>query len=237
MARIPASELERLKTEASLVRLVEDAGVTLTKTGKDYVGCCPFHDEATPSLIVTPAKNLFHCFGCNAAGGPIDWVMRRNGVSFRHATLLLKEGLPLAADPSAEPPKQTAVRRLSPPVSLDADDQVLLAQVVGYYHETLKASPEAQAYLEARGLRHPELVERFRLGFANRTLGLRLPEKTRKAGAEIRARLERIGIYRETGHEHFNGSLVVPVLDAAGQVAEIYGRKITENLRAGATRS
>jgi len=111
MARIPESELERLKAEVSLVRLIEDAGIVLTKTGKDYAGCCPFHDEATPSLIVTPAKNLFHCFGCNAAGGPIDWVMRRNGVSFRHAALLLKEGLPLAAYPSAGPPKQSTVRR------------------------------------------------------------------------------------------------------------------------------
>ena len=233
MARIPEAELERLKAEVSLVRLVEDAGVVLTKTGKDYAGCCPFHDEATPSLIVTPAKNLFHCFGCNAAGGPIDWVMRRNGVSFRHAALLLKEGLPLAADPSACPPKQSTVRRLPPPVSLDADDHALLAQVVGYYHETLKASPEALVYLEARGLRHPELIERFRLGFANRTLGLRLPEKTRKAGAEARGRLEQLGILRDTGHEHFNGSLVVPVFDAAHQVAEIYGRKIIENLRKG----
>ena len=206
MARIAETELERLKAEVSLVRLIEDAGIVLTKTGKDYAGCCPFHEDATASLIVTPAKNLFHCFGCNAAGGPIDWVMRRNGVSFRHAALLLKEGLPLAADPSAGPPKQSTVRRLPPPVSLDADDHALLAQVVGYYHETLKASSEALAYLEARGLRHPELIERFRLGFANRTLGLRLPEKTRKAGAEARGRLEQLGILRDTGHEHFNGS-------------------------------
>ncbi|UUZ57409.1 hypothetical protein LP419_38600 [Massilia sp. H-1] len=62
---------------------------------------------------------------------------------------------------------------------------------------------------------HPELVHHFKLGYANRTLGLRLPEKNRKAGAEIRARLEKVGIYRESGHEHFNGSLVVPVTDSA----------------------
>jgi hypothetical protein len=58
---------------------------------------------------------------------------------------------------------------------------------------------EALAYLQARGLDHPELVERFRLGYANRTLGLRLPDKTRKAGFDIRARLDKIGIYRESG--------------------------------------
>ena len=73
----------------------------------------------------------------------------------------------------------------------------------------------------------------FRLGFANRTLGLRLPAKNRKAGADMRERLAKVGIIRESGHEHFNGSLVIPVFDAHGRVVEMYGRKITENLRPG----
>jgi len=64
-------------------------------------------------------------------------------------------------------------------------------------------------------------------------LGLRLPEKNRKAGAEIRTRLAKIGLYRESGHEHFNGSLVIPILDEAGHATEVYGRKITDGLRAG----
>jgi DNA primase catalytic core len=230
MARIPESEIERLRQEISLVRLIEDAGLALEKRGKDYAARCPFHADDTASLIVTPAKNLFHCFGCGAAGGPIDWVMRCRGVSFRHAVELLREGAPPI---SAEAVKRSTIRTLPPPVSLDADDQVLLGQVAGYYHQALKASPDALAYLEARGLRHPELIERFKLGFANRTLGLRLPEKNRKAGAEIRERLERIGIYRASGHEHFTGSLVVPIVDDAGNVVEMYGRKIRSDLRKG----
>jgi DNA primase len=72
---------------------------------------------------------------------------------------------------------------------------------------------------------------------ADRTLGLRLPEKTRKAGADIRARLQKVGLIRESGHEHFNGSLVIPVFDqngpAHGNVVEVYGRKLLDNLRAG----
>ena len=56
-----------------------------------------------------------------------------------------------------------------------------------------------------------EVIDTFRLGFANRTLGLRLPEKNRLAGADIRGRLQRIGFYRENGREHFNGSVVIPV--------------------------
>jgi len=230
VARIPDSEIERLKAEVSVARLAEAGGIKLEKRGKDMVGPCPFHADDTPSLAITPEKNLFHCFGCGAAGGPIDWVMKKNGVSFRHAVELLREGLPGITD---ETVKRTSVRALPPPVSLDADDQALLDQVTGYYHDTLKRSPEALGYLQRRGIDRSEAIARFKLGFADRTLGLRLPEKNRKTGAEIRTRLERIGVYRESGHEHFNGSLVIPILDEAGHATEIYGRKITERLRPG----
>jgi DNA primase catalytic core len=230
MARIAESELERLKREVSVARLIEESGIKLERRGKDLVGLCPFHQDDTPSLTVTPEKNLFHCFGCDVGGGPIDWMMKKNGVSFRHAVELLREGVASITD---GPVKQTRVRALPAPVRFDADDQALLNQVIGYYHETLKQSPEALDYLRARGLVHPELIARFKLGYANRTLGLRLPEKTRKAGSEVRARLEKLGLYRESGHEHFNGSLVMPVLDERGDVTEIYGRKIVNNLRAG----
>lgn len=240
MARIPDTEVQRLKDEIAVQRLVEAAGVALKKVGKDLSGQCPFHADDTASLVVTPAKNLWHCFGCQCGGGPIDWVMKLRGVSFRHAVELLKDDSTLAAEspiaPSTSPGqaiKRSTVRALPAPVSLDADDRALLLQVVDYYHQSLKTSPEALAYLHSRGLTHPELVDHFKLGYANRTLGLRLPEKNRKAGADIRTRLERIGVYRESGHEHFNGSLVVPVLDAAGAVCELYGRKITPRLRPG----
>ncbi|MEO8387934.1 toprim domain-containing protein, partial [Polaromonas sp.] len=155
-------------------------------------------------------------------------------VSFRHAVELLKDDSSLAAgSQGGEPVKRSTVRALPPPVTLDADDRALLLQVVDYYHQSLKQSPEALAYLQSRGLHHPELVDHFQLGYANRTLGLRLPDKRRSSGADIRTRLERIGVYRESGHEHFNGSVVVPVLGAQGEVCELYGRKITPRLRPG----
>jgi DNA primase catalytic core len=180
---------------------------------------------------VTEAKNLWHCFGCGAGGGPIDWVMKRRGVSFRHAVELLREDAGLADTPAAA--KRSTVRTLDSPVSLDEDDAAVLGRVAAYYHATLKRTPAALAYLERRGIANAEAIGTFRLGFADRTLGLRLPDKRRKEGAELRARLERLGVFRESGHEHFTGSLVIPVLDAQGQVAEIYGRKINDNLRAG----
>ena len=232
MGRIPEGELERIKAEVSVQRLAEARGVELRRRGADLVGRCPFHDDRTPSMVISPEQNLWHCLGaCQAGGSCIDWVMRERGVSFRHAVELLRADLPSVAGNGQV--RGATVRTLPAPVDVDADDQELLQQVVAFYHRTLRDSPEALQYLERRGLRDDELIERWRLGFANRTLGLRLPLANRKDGADIRGRLQRLGVIRETGHEHFNGSLVVPVLDEEGRVLELYGRKITAGLRAG----
>ncbi len=237
MARVPEATLERLKAKVSLERLAERAGVALKPHGKDRIGLCPFHDDREPSLVITPAKNLWHCLGaCQAGGTAIDWVMKAEGVSFRHAVELLQndyapESCALAA--GRAPVRQASVPKLPTPLARGAEDAALLGQVVDYYHETLKKTPEAMRYLERRGIAHPEALDRFKLGVANRTLGYRLPVKNRKAGAAMRGQLQRIGILRPSGHEHFNGSLVIPVLDAAGQVLEVYGRKMTSNLRKG----
>ncbi len=91
----------------------------------------------------------------------------------------------------------------------DGDDNKLLGQVVDYYHKTLKESPQALDYLKKRGLVHSELIEHFKLGFSNRTLGYRLPAKSREAGAQIRGQLQKLGVLRKSGHEHFRGCRVV----------------------------
>jgi DNA primase len=100
MARIAESEIERLKREISVQRLAEARGVKLKRHGADLIGLCPFHDDHEPSLVITPGKNLWNCLGaCRKGGTVIDWVMRAEGVSFRHAVELLREDhLPLAAD-------------------------------------------------------------------------------------------------------------------------------------------
>jgi DNA primase len=145
-------------------------GVELRRRDHDLVGRCPFHEDHTPSLAINPERNLWHCLGaCQAGGSCIDWVMRERGVSFRHAVELLRADLPSVAGNGHI--RGATVRMLPPPVDLDADDQELLQQVVAFYHRTLLDSPEALAYLHRRGLRNSELVERFHLGFANRTLG------------------------------------------------------------------
>ncbi len=236
MARIADEVIERIKSDVSLVRLAESQGYALVKQGKDFALCCPFHADKTPSCVITPKSNLFNCFGCGAGGSVIDWIMKTQGVSFRHAVELLKNDVAAVTSSSvanAGPVKKTTVPKLAAPVSVDANDQELLREVVNYYHETLLQSPEALDYLQKRGLDDAELLNEFKLGYANRTLGLRLPQKNRKAGSELREKLQRIGIYRESGHEHLNGSVVVPLLDESGEVVQLYGRKILDNLREG----
>jgi len=227
MARIPDTELDRLRTSIDLVRLIEADGHALKRIGKDLACACPFHDgDNEPSLIVSPDKNLFHCFACGAAGSPIDWLMRRRGVAFRRAVELLRGMLDGGALTPVDLPKATA-SKITAPLAASEDDAALLREVIAHYHATLQQSPEALDYLAKRGLSHPELIAHFQLGYANRTLGYRLPMKQVKSGAAIRGQLQRLGVMRESGHEHFAGSLVVPVVDAAGLVAEVYGRKIT----------
>ena len=94
MARLPDDEIAKLKEQVSLLRLVESQGYRPQKQGKDYAIKCPFHEDDTPSLIITPKNNLFNCFGCGAAGTVIDWVMKTQGVSFRFACEILhRQGL------------------------------------------------------------------------------------------------------------------------------------------------
>jgi DNA primase catalytic core len=238
MARIPDQVVERLKVEISVQRLAEARGVAFTKHGADLIGRCPFHEDRTPSLVVTPTKNLWHCLGaCQAGGTAIDWVMRAEGVSFRHAVeLLVNDSLPLAAAASVStslPPKHSTVRKLPTPLERNAEDAKLLIQVIEYYHETLLTSPEALDYLQRRGIGTEAALETFKLGYANRTLGYRLPASNRVEGAALRGQLQRIGLMRDSGHEHLSGSIVIPVTAPSGEVTEVYGRKINDHLREG----
>ena len=234
MPRIPDSELERIKREMDLAALVRAKGIELLPHGTGHLaGRCPFHDDKTPSFIVTPGKNLFHCLGCGAGGTVIDFLMKHDGLSFRHAVEILRDGKAVALVASTVPTKKATVPKLAPPVAYDADDQTLLRQVIDYYQERLQQTPAALDYLRKRGLDSAEAIAVFKLGFADRTLGLRLPNKQRVTGADIRERLTRLGLYRESGHEHLNGCVVFPILSADGLIAGAYGRKIVENQTPG----
>ena len=158
MPRIPEAEIDRIKREVDLVALVQSKGVELLKHGsKDLVGLSPFSEEKTPSFIVTPGKNLWHCMSSGKGGSVIDFVMHYEGVSFRHAFEILAQGNIAALMRANRPLKVSTVRKLPSPVAFDADDQTLLRQVVEYYHQRLKQTPLALEYLHSKQIIYRDL--------------------------------------------------------------------------------
>ncbi len=229
MGRVSPGELERLAVEVAVQRLVEDRGIALTAREGRLVGICPLCDDIE-GLVVDPKANCWSCRGCGEGGGPVQWVMASRGVSQRHAIELLREGV--TAGGGGRPPKRATTTQLEPLDDALSDDE-LLAVIVGFYHRTLLESAEPVAFLSSRSLAHRDVVEHFRLGYSNRTLGLRVPAANRKAGRVLRRQLQRLGVWSPKGHEAFAGSLVVPVFDTAGQLVQLYGRKVRSDLRKG----
>lgn len=246
MPRIPKSEIDELKRSVSLLSLAKSQGHAVKKQGKDYALKCPFHDENTPSMIISPDKNLYHCFGCGAAGSVIDWQMKTASQSLRDAVVFLRsvDTSSLAAGSLAQP-SPVIVSSSAPRIALadlDNDGQTLLHQVTDFYHQQFLASPEAHDWLVRRGLNHPELVSYFKLGYAGKhgvggSAGV-LPSVNSKAGRELRDRLASLGVLREsTRQDHFRGCVVVPVIGWSesaqvaqrGRVLQLYGRRATED--------
>ncbi|WP_279628827.1 CHC2 zinc finger domain-containing protein [Pseudomonas floridensis] len=187
-----------------------------------------------------------HCFGCGAAGSVIDWVMKTQGVSLPHAVQLLRNDAPLENTEKVGVTRSHARHLPSLAAgSSDLEAAALLRSVAEFYHANFKQSPEALAYLESRGLNHPELIEHFQLGYANKTLTYRLPAGHTQAGRQVRQHLQDLGVLRSTGHEHLNGCLVVPVLgledgaqpEQAGRVMQLYGRRMQPNNKIPANQS
>lgn len=236
MPRTPQKELDELKRTVSLAALAGSQGHHLRKQGKDLVLLCPFHSEKTPSLVISLDKNLYHCFGCGAAGSVVDWMMKTEGFSLPKAVLRLREFAGSAASssaaalpvPASPPERQTLT-------DLDDDGQALLGQAVSWYHRNLLNSPDALDWLEKRGLNHPELVSHFRLGFAGaHGVAGALPSPASKEGKSLRVRLAGLGVVRESNRQdHFRGCLVVPVTGwsesydpaSRGRVLQLYGRR------------
>jgi len=232
MARIPQEEIELVKQTIPLADLARQRGIELERHGsKDLKGKCPFHDDHEASFIITPDKNLFNCLGCGNGGSNIDFIMKIEGVSFRHAVEILQRNP--AATSGRQNVKKGTVPKLETPIELDTDDHELMKQTIDYYQHTLLHSSKALAYLHQRGLRSQDMIKRLRLGYANRTLGYRLPSRNRKTGDELRSRLIKLGLYRDSGHEHFNGCIVFPIFDDTNRVVEIYGRRVITRLKNG----
>ncbi|WP_024303999.1 DNA primase [Pseudogulbenkiania sp. MAI-1] len=157
---IPQDFIDQLLSRVDIVDVV-DRYVPLKKAGQNYLACCPFHKEKSPSFTVSPSKQFYHCFGCGAHGSAIGFVMEYQGLSFVDAIRLLAEGLgmPVPEERSANPQASREARERK--VTLED----LLQRAAGYYKQQLKSSPAAIGYFKGRGLTG-EVAARFGLGYA-----------------------------------------------------------------------
>jgi len=232
MARLPEELLTRLKREVPLEVLCREHGIELSGSGKNLLGRCPFHEDGEPSFVVTPGKNLWNCLAGCGGGDTLQLVMRLEGVSFRRAADKLAARLGLAPEAATVETKAGTVHDILADPGESMSDPALMGIVTDFYHRTFLNQPQAMQYLAKRKCFHPEAVKRFRIGYANRTLGYRVPTTT-AAGNALKSRLQSLGVMRDSGHEHLNGSVVFPIMDRHGVPVQMYGRKLNDHLRKG----
>ena len=232
MSRLPDELVDRIKREVPLEDLCREYAIGLSGSGKNLLGKCPFHEDDEPSFAVTPNKNLWNCLAGCGGGDNIKLVMDIEKISFRRAADKL------AAKLGIVPEAQTVVTHTGTTHEILTDpgdglsDTRLMNIVTDFYHTTFLNQPQAMQYLAKRKCFHPEAAKRFKIGYANRTLGYRVP-KTTKAGQDLKTQLTKLGIYGEKGHEHLNGSVVFPISDRHGNPVQMYGRKVNDHLRKG----
>ena len=228
-------DFEQIKKSTDIVAVVESYGIALKKVGADHVGLCPFHEDTKPSLRLTAGKGLFRCPACGAAGNVIQFVARKENLTEREAALKLCASIPgvqrgrelvrgLGRTGGARAEAAGKEKPSSPAVEVDpATRAKLLARVADFYAKALHKDRAGLDYLKTRRLDDPGMLETFQVGYCNGTLRNALP----KAG-EIIGQLKAIGILNDRGTECFYGRVIVPILDAAGNVVSLYGRRLDD---------
>lgn len=215
---IPQDFVDQLLSRVDIVDVV-DRYVPLKKAGQNYLACCPFHKEKSPSFTVSPTKQFYHCFGCGAHGSAIGFVMEYQGLGFVDAVRLLAEGigLPVPEVRSANPQASRQARERQ--TSLED----LMEQAARHYKQMLKQAPEAVAYLKGRGLTG-EVAARFGLGYApDDWQGLQtifpnyLDDRLVEAGLVIENEEKR-------RYDRFRGRVMFPIRNQRGAVIAFGGR-------------
>lgn len=153
--KIPQHFIDDLLSRVDVVEVI-DARVTLKKAGRDYMACCPFHNEKTPSFSVSQPKQFYHCFGCGVNGNAIGFLMEYEGMHFVDAIEALAESVGMEV-----PRDEQAAQRRDETKPLYAT----LEKVTRFYRQSLRDAPAAKEYLKGRGL-SSETARRFGIGYA-----------------------------------------------------------------------
>ncbi|MEW6704820.1 MAG: DNA primase [Pseudomonadota bacterium] len=159
---IPAGFIQDLLSRLDIVDIV-GRHVELKKAGINHKGLCPFHGEKTPSFIVSPSRQTYHCFGCGAHGDALRFLMEHAGLGFVDAVheLAQQAGMTVPEDDTTPEERARASQRKAQQVSLTS----VLARASDHYRQQLKSSPRAIDYLKRRGLTG-QIAARFAMGYA-----------------------------------------------------------------------
>ena len=221
--RYPQTFIDDLKRQADIVRVIQDY-VQLKKKGANWMACCPFHKEKTPSFSVSPAKEIFYCFGCHKGGSVFNFVMEIERVAFPEAIKLVadKIGMPL---PKMVDDSRFEARRQ------ESDEVIQLnSWALEWWQKHLDSGAEgriARDYLAKRELTD-ETQKTFRLGYAPDSWDA-LSSYLRQKGA-TQQQIERSGLVvkKDEGgsYDRFRGRLMIPVFDHQGRPIAFGGRTL-----------
>ena len=207
-----------VKNKLSIVDVVGEQ-VQLRKAGTIFKGLCPFHGEKTPSFVVTPARESWHCFGCGEGGDIFSFVMRREGLTFPEALkrLAAKAGIEIDERTSREDARKARLREV-------------LEQAIAFYHAVLtqsKTGAAALEYLHGRGFTDAT-IERFQLGWAPDGWDQMIKMLKSRRNVDV-AELAEVGLtgVRPNGrgaYDKFRSRVIFPIRDASGAAVGIGGR-------------
>lgn len=208
--------LDELRARTTLSALI-GRGIKVTKAGREYKACCPFHNEKTPSFTINDEKGFYHCFGCGAHGDAIRWMTDQRGLSFMDAVKELADAAGMQV-PAPDPRAAAKAERANTLYDVMAAAQDwFVAQFQGL------EGAEARSYCERRGLK-PETIRAFGIGFAPDSRG-RLKEALKHFGDDrlVEAGLL-ISVEDKAPYDRFRGRLTIPIRDPRGRVIAFGGR-------------
>jgi DNA primase len=222
--RYPQTFIDDLKRQADIVRVIQDY-VQLKKKGANWMACCPFHKEKTPSFSVSPTKEIFFCFGCHKGGSVFNFVMEIERVSFPEAIRIVADKIGMPLPKMVEDGRFEARRQ-------ESDEVIELnSWATDWWQQQLESSKEARIareYLVQRELSE-ETQKTFRLGYAPDSWEA-LSSYLRQKGA-TQQQIERSGLVvkKDEGsgsYDRFRGRLMFPILDTQGRPIAFGGRAL-----------
>ncbi|OGT06201.1 MAG: DNA primase [Gammaproteobacteria bacterium GWF2_41_13] len=214
LKRIPQSFIQELLSRADIVSVIEKY-VTLKKTGANYQAACPFHQEKTPSFVVSPTKQIYHCFGCGVSGNAIGFLMAYEHLGFVDAIEVLAKQVGMEL-----PELETSSEHKTHDESIYA----LMEKIAKFYQQQLMSSNEAKQYLKNRGLT-PDVVKKFGIGYVKDSWDQLI--KTFGLSQQIQQQLFTAGmiIQGERGYyDRFRHRIIFPIRDRRGRVIGFGGR-------------